>query len=294
MVGKAAQLQRMMGKEAEFRGVQKEAIDAIIAGKSHVVTVMPTGAGKSMLFMLPAWAEQGGTTVVVVPLIALRGDIMRRCRKLGISCAEWDSRCPPDAVAVVLVTPESAVGEEFATFLNQLRATRQLDRIVNDECHIVLNRRYDFRKDMQKLGKLAAAKTQMVMLTATLPPIKEDELFRRMYVKRDQVALFRAETARTNVAYQVVRVGTAAKKKEVEEIVLRIVRQKMRKHKTGKVVVYGNSVPKVKELAKLLGCDAYYHKAVGKASMLQAFAAGNWRVIVATSALGIGVDILDI
>jgi superfamily II DNA helicase RecQ len=84
----AAQLQQMMGKKAEFRGVQKEAIDAIVAGKSPVVAVMPTGAGKSLLFMLPAWAEQGGTTVVVVPLIALREDMMRRCTKLGISCAE--------------------------------------------------------------------------------------------------------------------------------------------------------------------------------------------------------------
>jgi len=290
----AAQLQRMMGKAAEFRGVQKEAIDAIVAGKSHVVAVMPTGAGKSMLFMLPAWAEQGGTTVVVVPLIALRGDMMRRCRKLGISCAEWDSRRPPDAAAVVLVTPESAVGEEFATFLNRLRATRQLDRIVIDECHIVLNRRYDFRKEMQKLGKLASAETQMVMLTATLPPSEEDELFRRMYVERDEVDLFRAETARTNVAYRVIRVGKAAKKKEVEEMVLGMVRQKLRKHKTGKVVVYSNSVPKVKELAKKLDCHAYHHKAVGKASMLEEFAAGKKRVIVATSALGMGVDIPDI
>jgi hypothetical protein len=75
---------------------------------------------------------------------------------------------------------------------------------------------------MQKLGKLAAAKTQMVMLTATLPLSEEDKLFWRVYVERDQVALFWAETARTNIAYQVVRVGKAAKKKEVEEIVLRI------------------------------------------------------------------------
>jgi len=50
----AAQLQRIIGKAAKFRGVQKEAIDAIVAGKSHVVAVMPTKAGKSMLFMLPA------------------------------------------------------------------------------------------------------------------------------------------------------------------------------------------------------------------------------------------------
>jgi superfamily II DNA helicase RecQ len=123
----AAQLQQIMGKAAKFRGVQKEAINTIVASKSHIVAVMLTGAGKSMLFILPAWAEQGSTTVVVVPLIALRGDIMRRCRKLGISCAEWESRCLLDAAAIVLVTPESAVGEEFATFLNQLRATQQLD-----------------------------------------------------------------------------------------------------------------------------------------------------------------------
>jgi len=43
-------------------------------------------------FMLPAWMEQGGTTVVVVPLIALRGDMKRRCDEMGISCEEWDAR----------------------------------------------------------------------------------------------------------------------------------------------------------------------------------------------------------
>jgi superfamily II DNA helicase RecQ len=114
----AAQLKRMKGKKAKFRGVQKEAIEAIIAGESLVVAVMLTGAGKSMLFMLPAWAEQGGTTVVVVLLVSLRGDIMRRCKELGISCAEWESCCLPDAAAIVFVTPELAVGEAFATFLN--------------------------------------------------------------------------------------------------------------------------------------------------------------------------------
>jgi superfamily II DNA helicase RecQ len=85
----------------------------------------------------------------------------------------------------VLVTPESAVGEEFATFLNRLRATQQLDQIVIDECYIVLNWRYTFRKQMQQLGQLVAAETQIVMLTATLPPSEEDKLFRRMHFERD-------------------------------------------------------------------------------------------------------------
>lgn len=289
-----AQLKRMMGNQAGFRGVQKEAIEGIIAGESPVVAVMPTGAGKSLLFMLPVWAEQGGTTVVVVPLIALRGDMIRRCTKLGISCAEWEGRRPPDAAAIVLVTPESAVGEEFATFLNRLRATRQLDRIVIDECHVVLNRRYTFRKQMQQLGKLVAAKTQMVLLTATLPPSEEDELFRRMHFNRDQVKVYRAPTTRTNVAYRVIRVGKAVKKKELEAIVLGVVKKKLKRFTAGKIVVYGNSVAKVKNLAIQLGCDAYYHDAIGKAEMLADFITGKQRVIVATSALGMGVDIPDI
>ncbi|KAG9385482.1 RecQ Superfamily II DNA helicase [Pyrenophora tritici-repentis] len=223
-----AQLKRMMGEKAEFRGVQEAAIKAITAGESPVVAVMPTGAGKSLLFMLPAWAEQGGTTVVVVPLIALRGDMAQRC-KLGISCVEWQSRRPPDAAAVVLVTPESA-----------------LDRIIIDECHIVLNRQYTFRKQMQQLGKLVAVETQMVMLTATLPPSEEDELFRRMHFERGQVRMFRAPTARSNIAYRVVRVEKERKRQEVEATVLAMVQQKVRKYKSGKIVVYGNSVPKVK------------------------------------------------
>ena len=68
----------------------------------------------------------------------------------------------------------------------------------------------------------------------------------------------------------------------------------MRKHKTGKVVIYSNLVLKVKKLVKKLGCYVYYYKAIGKASILEEFAIGKKRIIIATSALGIGVNILDI
>jgi superfamily II DNA helicase RecQ len=106
--------------------------------------------------------------------------------------------------------------------------------------------------------------------------------------------MFRAPTARTNVAYRVVRVDKERKRQEVEAIVLKAVGQKLRKYRTGKIVVYGNSVPKVKALAEKLRCQAYYHHAVGKASMLEAFITGRQRIIVATSALGIGVDVPNI
>ncbi|KAB8229558.1 P-loop containing nucleoside triphosphate hydrolase protein [Aspergillus alliaceus] len=130
---------------------------------------MPTGGGKSMLFMVPAFAGPGGTTIVVVPLVALRADMARRCQELGISCVPWESRRPPDAASIVLVTPESAVSPDFQTYLNRLRWTRRFDRILIDECHVVLNPQRDFRPQMAQLGGLVLARTQMLCGSWNLP-----------------------------------------------------------------------------------------------------------------------------
>jgi len=112
--------------------VQLPALKAIIKGNSPVLVVMPTGAGKSLMFMLPTFCIETGVTVVV-PLISLRQDLMRRCKKLGISCAEWDRHRPPDGARLVLVTAESAVKQFFQKFLDRLKLTGQLDRMVIDE-----------------------------------------------------------------------------------------------------------------------------------------------------------------
>jgi superfamily II DNA helicase RecQ len=133
-----------------------------------------------------------------------------------------------------------------------------------------------------------------VLLTATLPLSKEKELFQRMHFELEQVKMFRAPTTRTNIAYQVVRVERKRKRQEVEAIVLKVVKQKLHKYKAGKVVVYCNSVSKVKALAEKLYCHAYHHNTISKASILEDFLASKQRVIAATSALGIGVDVPDI
>jgi superfamily II DNA helicase RecQ len=194
----------------------------------------------------------------------------------------------------VLVTPELAVEEKFTTFLNRLRATQQLDQIVINKCYIVLNRRYTFRKQIQQLGQLVAAETQIVMLTATLPPSKKNKLFRRMHFEQDQIKIFQARTTRNNIAYQVIEIDKALKKQEVEAVVVNKARQKMQQYKSGKIIIYGNSVAKVKTLAEKFSCDTYYHNAVGKASILANFIASKQQVIVATSALGIEVNIPNI
>ena len=79
-----AALRQMMQKEVSLRSTQGEAIQAIQDGNSPVVAIMPTGSGKSVLFMLSAWAEAGGVTVVVVLLNGLREDMVFRCKKFRI------------------------------------------------------------------------------------------------------------------------------------------------------------------------------------------------------------------
>ncbi|KAL8991690.1 MAG: hypothetical protein Q9169_007742, partial [Polycauliona sp. 2 TL-2023] len=287
------QLQQMMGKECRFRGIQEPAIQAIMQGKSPVVAVMGTGGGKSLLFMLPALCEPGGTSIVVVPLIALREDLQARCGKIGITCAEWNSQRPPDAASIVLVTPESAVREGFRTFINRLRATQRLDRIVIDECHIVLNNQYNFRKEMQQLGDLIGAESPMVLLTATLPPSREGDLWTRMHFQGEKVHMFRARTSRHNVRYQII-VDPSRKQREQDEFVVQLVQRKAQRWPDGKLIVYCNSVKRSTRLAELLNCSVYHHHATEKKEKLQQFMQGIIPIMVATSSLGLGLDVPNI
>jgi superfamily II DNA helicase RecQ len=288
-----AQLKRMMGPHSEFREGQKEVIIAIARGQSPIVSVMPTGAGKSLAFMMPAYAEPGGTTIVVVPLIALRSDLQRRCQQLGISCVEWDPRQSADGASIVLVTPESAISESFMTFINRKRLSHELDRIVIDECHTALSDRTNFRLATGQLGELVKAQAQMVLLTATMPPTEEARLCRNMYFEPGLVHWFRCRTTRTNVAYQVTFIeGTAGR--ATEQTAVKWIRQRIPRHEAGKVIVYANTVPLVRGIAKALGCGAYYSRAVDKAGMIDSFRQGTTSVIAATSALGMGIDIPDI
>lgn len=94
------------------------------------------------------------------------------------------------------------------------------------------------------------------------------------------------------MAYEVIsQAGRAA---VWEELTLSLIERRVARHAGGKAVIYDNSVGKVKKLAEQLGCDAYHHHASGKERMLQDLVEGKQRVIVATSALGLGVDIPDI
>jgi len=284
------EFRRMMNPQAEFRRIQSTAIQAIVRGESPVVMVMGTGGGKSMGFMLPAWCSKDGVSVVVVPLIALRQDMMIRCRGMGIPCREWSRGSIPHAARLIFVTPESAISEDFQTCINRLQATQQLDRIIIDECHVILNNQLDFRRKLQRMGELSRVGVQMVLMTATLSPSQEAELWNRMRWNGDQVQLFRAGTTRKNVAYRVVFIGVA--RDECNPIV-EAIEQKMEQYPEGKIVIYCHSVRKSQDLAEHLGCAAYHHHAKEKEAILNGFC-GVDRLMVATSAFGMGIDVANI
>lgn len=288
------QLERLLGAGTQFRGIQKAAIQTIMQQKSPVVAVMATGGGKSLLFMLPAFCSTG-VTVVVVPLIMLRQDMVSRCKAAGIECVEWDSARPHEWAQMVFVTPEAAVGEAFGGFLNRQRAMGRLDRVVIDECHVVLDAgETGWRRRILALRELAGVETQMVYLTATMPPTDEPE-FRRLtgladIGTKEGEFWFRSRTSKPNVKYQIVWHD----EKEEEAVLIRLLEEKKTQYgRAGQIIVYCDTVGKTKRYAKALGCQSFY-RGVGdnreKERLLKALKDGTQQVWTATNALGLGVD----
>ena len=287
-----ASLEQLEGKGAQFRGCQRPVIEAIMQQRSPVVAIMGTGMGKSLSFMLPALTSTGAT-VVVVPLLALKNDLKDRCIQAGIECVEWDSERPHEWASVVLVVPEAAVSASFEAFINRQRAMGRLDRIVVDECHIVLESTKGWRTQVLKLRNLVKAETQLVYLTATLKPKEESEFIRLMALPpKQQCAWFRMPTTRPNIAYQVRWYN---REEELEtDVLARLVQEKKEQYPSpGQIIVYCDSVSKAKEHAAILGATCYHREAgtpEEKLKLLRQLTEGQQQVFVATSALGLGID----
>ncbi|KAK5110579.1 hypothetical protein LTR85_000994 [Meristemomyces frigidus] len=182
-----AELRRLYhDPRATFRGAQRDALNLIIGGCPRIVIIMRTGGGKSLLFMLPAAASHGGVTIVVVPKIALQANMKARCTDIGIRGVIWsDNRAPPYDAQIVFVVAESVISQSFADFINAKKAAHQLERIVIDECHATLQSHEGWRPKVLQLRELAGRDTQVVCLTATLPPSKEDVFLEKMDMRVD-------------------------------------------------------------------------------------------------------------
>jgi superfamily II DNA helicase RecQ len=296
MVDLKAEFRRLAGRpDAEYRGKQEEGLRAVMQRRLRVLVVMATGTGKSMLFMLPASVSPGGITIVVAPLNALQDDLQDRCDELGIPCAKWDGRRPPYWASIVLVTPESAVTKAFGRFMDEKRMLHQLDRIVIDECHVLLESTKDWRPDILKMTEMTEKGTQVLYLTATLPPTLQPAFLQTAGLDARTVTICRDErTTRTNIAYQVLEYARGA----LHEVLVELVAAKRRKYGPGaQIIVYCLTVDETKRLAKLLRCPAYYREMntdEEKARMVRNFTAGIEKLCTATNMLGLGLNAVGV
>jgi superfamily II DNA helicase RecQ len=189
----------------------------------------------------------------------------------------------------MLVVAESAVTKAFARFIDIKRASHQLERIVIDECHTILESTDEWRPQVRELREMGGKGTQVVFLTATLPPTDEGKFFEAVGLEGSTMKVIRVSTRRTNVAYRVLEY----EKGRLEEALRELVSEKMMEDGGGKVVVYCRTVVETKRMAKVLGCMAYYREVgteVEKRRIQEELVRGKERVFTATNALGLGID----
>ncbi|KAK3059396.1 hypothetical protein LTS18_010971, partial [Coniosporium uncinatum] len=176
-------MQKALGQTGvEFRSEeQRLAMEVVLTGERPLVVILPTGGGKSLLFMAPACLDDPGVTIVVAPFRALVNDMADRVRKRGIDCLEWRPG-EVNAATVVVVSADVAGSWSFLGYASFLAQVGYLRRVIIDECHLTFTAS-DYRPKLAHLKRLRSLHCQMVLLTATLPPTLEDELSESMLVR---------------------------------------------------------------------------------------------------------------
>jgi len=295
-------LQELLGPAARFRGRQQEVLQAIFHGESPILVVQPTGSGKSLSFLLPAFKSPYSTSIVVVPLISLQEDLHRRSTQLRISSIVWDPSNPFIEARLVYTTPESFFSDAFSQFLSSTRYSRKLDRIFFDECHYILEGKPSFRPRLLELGKAGRLGIQLVYLTATLPPSRESLLFSTLDLQADEVLVIRSPTTRSNIKYSVEQVIRTTTGVELYTRIRARLEDILSRPSKGLGIVFCSTIEEVKTFASALSARAYYSN-IGtreeKESIVEAWASSRLdpsllaqgRVIVTTNALGLGLDL---
>lgn len=283
----------------DFRGMQADVVRAVLDG-GDVVALMPTGAGKSVCFQIPAELVEG-TTLVVSPLISLMADQVARLRSLGyaagalhaaLDTAERDrtlSAFAAGTLTLLYVAPERFDSPRFAAALERVR----IARLVIDEAHCLVSWGGSFRPSYRRLGRVRARLAcPCTALTATATPDVRQEIIATLGLVNPTVVASGVD--RPNLRWEVER---ARDRREKDRALLRLVPRVG----DGCTMVYAATRRTTDALADLLrgrGVDAVaYHAGVAPAerSRIQdRFIAGAARVIVATSAFGMGIDRPDV
>jgi len=293
----AERLRRDLFGFDEYRGTQKEVIDAALSGRDSIV-LMPTGGGKSLCYQIPALVRDG-VGLVISPLIALMHDQVRALQELGISAAFLNSSLTPAAQQAVVdqllsgqlkllyIAPERLVQPATRALLRRLTVSL----IAIDEAHCVSQWGHDFRRDYLTLNQLAALfpGTPRMALTATATPLMRQDIAERLELNSPE--LFVSGFDRPNIRYM-VQTKTDPRRQLLAFL---------DNHRDEAGIVYCLARKKTESIAEWLcsqGFDALpYHAGLStetRSKHQRRFVNDEAVIIVATIAFGMGIDKPDV
>jgi ATP-dependent DNA helicase RecQ len=291
-------LRKVFGLQ-RLRPGQLDVVQRVLQGTS-TLAVMPTGAGKSLCYQLPALLLPG-TTVVVSPLVALMKDQCDALRELGVAAVQVNSAIGSDELAaarqaiesgsarIVLTTPEQIADPALVAAL----ARHTVSLLVVDEAHCIAQWGHDFRPAFLEIAPAVRALGQpaVLALTATAKPAVMKEIVAQFGIAAGNVV--QTGAYRPNLQLSVEQLGRAADRMPRALALVAA--------SEGAAIVYTATVKSAVELhGQLAACGesvGLYHgrlPAARRADAQDAFMDGRVRVMVATNAFGLGIDKPDI
>ena len=291
-----AVLRDVFGHES-FRPGQAEVIEAVLDNR-HVLAVMPTGAGKSLCFQVPALVR-GGLTVVVSPLVALMQDQVAALRLCGVAAESINSgrrraenvatwrRVVAGAVRLLYMAPERLMTEPMLAALAKLPLTL----LVVDEAHCISQWGHGFRPEYADLCRLhdLFPHVPILALTATADAVTREDIARQLLRGRMEQVVQGFDRPNIHLSVQMKRNW----KQQLLDILAR--------HRNESGIVYCLSRKKTDAVATLLRQEGFhalpYHAAMDQAAReanQNAFITDQAVVMVATIAFGMGIDKADV
>jgi ATP-dependent DNA helicase RecQ len=283
----------------KLRPGQAEVIRSVLEGK-NTLAIMPTGAGKSLCYQLPA-LHLRGITVIISPLISLMKDQVDKLGNAGLEASQLNSaltiseqqenlqQIETERAGFIFVTPERFTNQDF---LSELR-TKTIDFVVIDEAHCISEWGHDFRPAYLSLGVAIKTLGSPPLLALTATATSEVILDIEKQLDVGKLRVINTGLYRPNLHYEVKRVTN---EREKHEELVRVIRES-----SGVGIVYAATVKTVEALTDWLhGFDfkvAKYHgrmKAGERKQNQEAFMNGELKAIVATNAFGMGIDKPDI
>lgn len=276
-----------------FRPLQEDIISAIV-NRSDVFVLMPTGAGKSLCYQVPALLDEG-LTIVVSPLISLMKDQVDGLQQNGVPCAYLNSslsRKEQDAIlnklsankfSLLYVAPERLMLDSFLSILQNVK----VKSFAIDEAHCISEWGHDFRPEYKELKKVRSLfpSVPIVALTATATERVKEDIMKSLQLKNTKI--FSASFNRSNLTYNVYP------KKGVSSQILSFVQN----NPGVSGIIYRSSRENVDKTTAMLQKNNIkalaYHAGLSdkeRQSHQERFIKEDVDIIVATIAFGMGID----